>query len=155
MREERLQFKQCGNAFLRCSAPERLQQIADSLDPSDLVTCGQKWLAQLTPFFTAKERAEAGCQHRLFFSQIEFCDNLIFNRRPELVGGFWLLLRTDGGAAGRVEKLGGANAAADDHHGGGVDREILWRQLHPLGPDQSLAAQRPILDLGLGLAPVP
>ena len=26
-------------------------------------------------------------------------------------------LRTDGGAAGRVERLGGANVAADDHHG--------------------------------------
>ena len=52
--------------------------------------------------------------------------------RPELAGGFWLQgprLRADVGAAGRVEKLGGAIAAADDHHGGGVDREILWRQL--------------------------
>jgi hypothetical protein len=46
--------------------------------------CGQKWLARLTPFFTAKEREEAGCQHRLFFSQVEFCDNLIFQRRAAL-----------------------------------------------------------------------
>jgi hypothetical protein len=36
------------------------------------------------PFFTAKERDEAGCQHWLFFSQIEFCDNLIFRRRAVL-----------------------------------------------------------------------
>ena len=84
MREEGLGFKQCGNAFLKCSTPERLQQIADSLDPRDLISCGQKWLARLTPFFTEKERAEAGCQHRLFFSQIEFCDNLIFRRRAAL-----------------------------------------------------------------------
>jgi hypothetical protein len=28
--------------------------------------------------------AEAGCQHRLLFSQIEFCDNLIFHRRAGL-----------------------------------------------------------------------
>jgi hypothetical protein len=48
------------------------------------LTCGQKWLARLTPFFTAKERAEAGCQHRLFLAQIEFCDNLIFRRRAAL-----------------------------------------------------------------------
>jgi hypothetical protein len=84
MREEDIDFKQCANAFLRCSAPERLQQLADSLDPRELLTCGQKWLARLTPFFTAKERAEAGCQHRLFFSQIEFCDNLVFRRRTAL-----------------------------------------------------------------------
>jgi hypothetical protein len=32
---------------------------------------------RLTPFFTETERKQAGCQHRLFFSQIEFCDNLI------------------------------------------------------------------------------
>lgn len=84
MREERIDFKQCANAFMRCSAPERLQLLADSLDSRELLTCGQKWLARLTPFFTAKERAEAGCQHRLFFSQIEFCDNLIFHRRAAL-----------------------------------------------------------------------
>ena len=67
MREEDIDFKQCGNAFPRCSAPERLRQLADSLEPREL----------LTPFFTAREREEAGCQHRLFFSQVEFCDNLI------------------------------------------------------------------------------
>ena len=80
MHEEAIDFKQCANAFVRCSAPERLQQLANSLDPRELLTCGQKWLARLTPFFTAKEREEAGCQHRLFFSQIEFCDNLVFRR---------------------------------------------------------------------------
>jgi hypothetical protein len=45
------------------------------------VTCGQKWLARLTAFFAAGEREQAGCQHRLFFSRIEFCENLIFHRR--------------------------------------------------------------------------
>jgi hypothetical protein len=49
-----------------------------------LLTCGQKWLAQLTPFFSAREREEAGCRHRLFFSQVEFCDNLVFRRRSAL-----------------------------------------------------------------------
>ena len=34
-----------------------------------------------TPFFPPKERQSAGCQHRLFFSQVEYCDNLIFHRR--------------------------------------------------------------------------
>ena len=84
MRQEGIDFKQCANAFIRCSAPERLQKLADSLDSGELLTCGQKWLARLTPFFTAREREEAGCQHRLFFSQIEFCDNLIFHRRAAL-----------------------------------------------------------------------
>src|SRR3984893_3111059 len=84
MRENGIRFKQCSNAFLTCSAPDRLQELADSLTPRDLVTCGQKWLTHLTPFFTAREREHAGCQHRLFFSQVEFWDNLIFRRRAAL-----------------------------------------------------------------------
>ena len=84
MRENGIAFKQCGNVFLKCAAPERLQELADSLAPRDLVTCGQKWLAHLSPFFTAREREEAGCRHRLFFSQVEFCDNLMFRRRAAL-----------------------------------------------------------------------
>src|SRR5271157_523161 len=61
--------------------PKRLQELADSLSTRDLRTCGQKWLATFTPFFTDKERKQYGCQHRLFFSQVEYCDNLIFHRR--------------------------------------------------------------------------
>jgi hypothetical protein len=84
MREEHIDFRQCSNAFIKCSQPKRLQELADSLTAQDLVTCGQKWLARLTPFFTAREREQAGCQHRLFFTQVEYCDNLIFRRRAAL-----------------------------------------------------------------------
>jgi hypothetical protein len=84
MREENIDFEQCSNAFLRCGAPERLQALADTLSAEDLASCGQKWLARFTPFFSDRERRQAGCQHRLFFSQVEFCDNLIFHRRAAL-----------------------------------------------------------------------
>jgi hypothetical protein len=84
LRENGIRFKQLANAFLKCAAPDRLQALACSLAPRDLVTCGQKWLAHLTPFFSAREREEAGCRHRLFFSQVEFCDNLVFRRRSAL-----------------------------------------------------------------------
>jgi hypothetical protein len=84
MRDEHIDFQQCSNAFLRCGAPERLQELADTLSAEDLSSCGQKWLARFTPFFSERERAQAGCQHRLFFSQVEFCDNLIFHRRAAL-----------------------------------------------------------------------
>src|ERR1700686_917260 len=84
MREEGIDFQQCSNAFFKCAKPDRLQELADQLAPRDLVTCGQKWLAYFTPFFTAAERENAGCQHRLFFAQVEFCDNLVFHRRAAL-----------------------------------------------------------------------
>ena len=81
MLAEGIDFQQCTNAFLRCGNPARLQQLADSLTPRDLLQCGRKWLAAFTPFFSDKERKQAGCQHRLFFAQVEYCDNLIFRRR--------------------------------------------------------------------------
>jgi hypothetical protein len=81
MRQQKIDFQQCKNAFLRCSHPEQLQQLADSLTARDVLQCGLKWLATFTPFFTERERREAICQHRLFFAQAEYCDNLIFFRR--------------------------------------------------------------------------
>jgi hypothetical protein len=84
MRQEGLDFQQTTNAFLRCPNPQRLQQLADSLTAHDLLVCGRKWLNGFTPFFREKERKQAGCQHRLFFAQVEFCDNLIFHRRAAL-----------------------------------------------------------------------
>ena len=70
---------------LRAAPPERLQQLANSLTPSDLVSCGQKWLARLTPFFTARERQESGCPTSavLLASSVPR-DNLIFRRRAAL-----------------------------------------------------------------------
>lgn len=84
LREEAIQFQQCSNAFLNCKHPKRLQQLADALTSRDLATCAHKWLGAFTPFFTPIERRQAGCQHRLFFAQIEYCDNLIFHRRAAL-----------------------------------------------------------------------
>jgi hypothetical protein len=82
--EQGIRFLPCAKAFLRCSDPQQLQRLADSLQPRDITRCAQKWLACLVPFFTARERREAGVQHRLFFAQVEYCDNLIFQRRAAL-----------------------------------------------------------------------
>jgi hypothetical protein len=84
MREEGIHFQPCSNAFSLCSDAKRLQELSDSLSADDLLTCGQKWLACCTPFFSEHERKQAGCQHRLFFAQVEYCDNLIFERRAAL-----------------------------------------------------------------------
>ena len=84
LEERGIRVLPCANAFLRCSDPQRLQQLADSLQPQDITRCAQKWLSYLVPFFTARERRQAGVQHRLFFAQVEYCDNLIFKRRAAL-----------------------------------------------------------------------
>jgi len=82
MRAEGITFRQCRNAFVSCSDPTRLQQLADALTPRDLDRCAAKWLRGLVPFFTPTERPV--CRHRLFFAQVEYCDNLIFHRRAAL-----------------------------------------------------------------------
>ncbi|HEY6653733.1 MAG TPA: hypothetical protein VI028_06370, partial [Solirubrobacterales bacterium] len=84
LRARGIEFQQCTNAFLKCRDPHRLQDLADSLTARDLASCGEKWLARFTPFFTTRERQDAGCRHRLFFAQVEYCDNLIFHRRAAL-----------------------------------------------------------------------
>ena len=81
LKQRGIRFRQSTNAFASCADPKVLQEIADSLAAKDLSRCGRKWLAQLTPFFTERERKQAGVEHRLFFSQMEYCDNLIFSRR--------------------------------------------------------------------------
>jgi hypothetical protein len=77
LQEQKIDFQQCSNAFLKCSNPNKLQELADSLSARDLLTCGQKWLTRFTPFFTDQEREQAACQHRLFFAQVA---NLIKSR---------------------------------------------------------------------------
>src|SRR5271157_557521 len=84
LQQENIDFEQSSKAFLKSSNFARLQELADSLTAKDLLACGQKWLTAFTPFFREKERQEAGCQHRLFFTQVEYCDNLIFHRRAAL-----------------------------------------------------------------------
>lgn len=84
LQEQGVRFRQSTNAFTYCSDPAVLQQIADSLTARDLARCGRRWLTQLTPFFTPRERSDAGVEHRLFFSQVEYCDNLIFSCRAAL-----------------------------------------------------------------------
>src|SRR5207237_1732840 len=70
--------------------------VATSLSPRDLLSFPTRRSSDLsfTPFFTAEEREHAGVQHRLFFAQVEFCDNLIFRRRAavdaQIVTEFYL-----------------------------------------------------------------
>src|ERR1700680_5296210 len=54
MREEGVDFQQCSNAFRKCAAPQRLQELANSLTAEDLLNCGQKWLAFFRPFFSGR-----------------------------------------------------------------------------------------------------
>jgi hypothetical protein len=84
LREEGIAFEQCANAFRTCADPARLQELADRFSPADIEACAHRWLAQLVPFFTDRERRHQGFGYRLFVSQVEYCSNLVFEQRAAL-----------------------------------------------------------------------
>lgn len=84
LREQGIEVQQRDNSFVACCDPTALQGIADALTAQDLTSCGRKWIDRLVPFFSAHERNDLGCEHRLYFKQVEFCDNLIFRERAVL-----------------------------------------------------------------------
>ena len=81
MRAEKIRFRQCGNAFLTCADPQRLQELSDEFSAGHVEACGLRWLAKLLPFFSDRERRREGFAHRLYMSQMEYCTNLVFDRR--------------------------------------------------------------------------
>jgi hypothetical protein len=82
--QQGIEFQQRDNSLVACCDPAALQNVADSLTAQDLIACGRKWIDRLVPFFTAQERDFLGCDHRFYFKQLEFCDNLIFRERAVL-----------------------------------------------------------------------
>jgi hypothetical protein len=84
LRAEGIAFHQCANAFRACADPARLQELADRFSAADIEACGHRWLAQLVPFFTDRERRHQGFGYRLLVSQVEYCTNLIFHRHRSL-----------------------------------------------------------------------
>lgn len=79
LRREGIGFRQDDNAFLACDDPARLQALADAFGPEDIAAAVDPWLEQWLPFFTPADR-QRGYRHRLFVTQAEYCDNLIFQR---------------------------------------------------------------------------
>jgi hypothetical protein len=84
LRQRGIEVEQRNNSFVACGDPATLQSIADSLTTQDLTACGRKWIDRLVPFFTDLERNVLGCEHRFYFKQVEYCDNLIFRERAVL-----------------------------------------------------------------------
>jgi hypothetical protein len=84
MRREGIRFRQHANAFLTCSDPQRLQQLADGFSAQHIIALAQRWLARLAPPLMDAHERRAARDYRLFFSQTEYCNNLIFRRRAPL-----------------------------------------------------------------------
>jgi hypothetical protein len=85
LHEEGVFFRKAANAFVQCSNSDRLQQLADSLTPSDLEVPIQGWLRELVPFYASTDpNRVTDYVYRLFCSQVEYCTNLIFKERAAL-----------------------------------------------------------------------
>lgn len=84
MRRAGIRYRQQGNAFLACSDPTRLQALADSFSAQPIIALAQRWFKRIAPPLMDPDGQRAGRDYRLFFSQTEFCTNLIFRRRAAL-----------------------------------------------------------------------
>jgi hypothetical protein len=82
--KEQIAFTQSGNAFLQCASPQRLQQLADRFSHEHIIPFAHRWLAQLVPTLTPTEQRWHGYGFRLFVSQVEYCDNILFHERAAL-----------------------------------------------------------------------
>jgi hypothetical protein len=83
MRRAGITFRQEDNAFLTCSDPQALQEYSDSFGPDILrYRLADLWLQELVPYFTAEQRLSYF--HDLFMSQVEYCTNVVFDRRVSL-----------------------------------------------------------------------
>ena len=58
LRQEGIDLRQTTHAFLGCRHPQRMEELADSQTPPDLLLCGRKRLNGFTSVFTEKERRQ-------------------------------------------------------------------------------------------------
>src|SRR3989442_39360 len=57
-----------------------LQQEADQLNLEVIRRFCDRWVYRVAPFFTTNQRRAGGLYYEYFFSQVEYCHNLIFKR---------------------------------------------------------------------------
>lgn len=73
-------FRKSDNAFVSVSDPLALQAAADRLSPQIIHERLERWVFQLGPKFSRRERAAINLRRFYAVSQIEYCRNLIFRR---------------------------------------------------------------------------
>jgi len=77
LRKKAIPFDSLDNGFLWCADPELLQQLADSLSPTDVQAFFDRWLTWLPWPLTQADR-DAGYRHRLSIWQLEMSLTQVF-----------------------------------------------------------------------------
>jgi hypothetical protein len=73
-------FRKSDNAFLSCSDPLILQEVADRLTPDVIRERLEYWTFLLGPKFSKREREAMNLSRMYIVAQIEYCRNFIFRR---------------------------------------------------------------------------
>ncbi len=79
-----VRFGRQDNCFMSSEDWGRLQQEADQLNPEDIRRFCDRWVYRVAPFFSTNQRRAGGLYYEYFFSQVEYCHNLIFKRSVAL-----------------------------------------------------------------------
>ncbi len=79
LREEKIGFESLDNGFLSCAEPERLQQLCDSLGPTEVQSFFDRWSKKLPWPLLPGDRA-AGYDHKLSLWQLEVSLTQVFDQ---------------------------------------------------------------------------
>jgi hypothetical protein len=75
-----IRYRMNDNAFLSVDDPQTLQAIAECFSPEVIRQRIDYWTFLLAPKFSKKEREAMNLHRYYFISQVEFCNNVVFNR---------------------------------------------------------------------------
>jgi hypothetical protein len=77
--KEKIAYEDLANGILSCAAPERMQQLADTLTPARILLFLSKWQHRLPHPFTPRQQ-QAGYRYRASISQVEFALTQVVDR---------------------------------------------------------------------------
>ena len=81
-------FDRRDNCFMNSENWDKLQAEADQLDAHAIRRFCDRWVYRLAPFFSSSQRQAGGLYYQYFFSQTEYCHNIIFKRSVSLTNLF-------------------------------------------------------------------
>lgn len=72
------------NSVVRCSDPQALQALSDSLDFHKIQAVCDLWAYRLLPVLSKEDRLRSFFRYRWFLSQVEMSHNMVFKRARQL-----------------------------------------------------------------------
>ena len=84
LRRRSIRFRKDDNAIVGCDEPSVLSELANTLEAKTLRDRADHWVFRLAPSFSKRQRQACQLRYQWSVAQIEFSQNILFNRRAPL-----------------------------------------------------------------------